>query len=118
MPEPLLELVAQWPYLLTLMRLGLAVGAGVFVGLEREHRGKTGARKFAFAALLAWRQPLALESAVAANGAVLATLTSALVRLPLIACAAAQAPLTVALRKALRSIVAVGLVGAGLQSLW
>ncbi len=42
----------HWPYLPTLLRLGLAVGAGIFVGLEREHNGKAGARTFAFTALL------------------------------------------------------------------
>ncbi len=52
MSEPLPELAAHWPYLQTLLRLGLAVGTGVFVGLEREHRGKAGARTFAFAGLL------------------------------------------------------------------
>ena len=44
--------VFHWPYLPTLLRLALAVGTGIFVGLEREHRGKAGARTFAFAALL------------------------------------------------------------------
>ncbi len=32
--------VSHWRYLPTLIRLGLAVGCGVFVGLEREHHGK------------------------------------------------------------------------------
>ena len=44
--------LTHWPYLPTLLRLALAVGTGIFVGLEREHRGKAGARTFAFAALL------------------------------------------------------------------
>ena len=44
--------LTHWPYFATLLRLGLAVGTGLFVGLEREHRGKAGARTFAFAALL------------------------------------------------------------------
>jgi len=40
-------------YLPTLLRLALAVGLGLFVGLERERRGKeAGLRTFAFAALL------------------------------------------------------------------
>ena len=52
MSEPLPELAAQWPYLPTLLRVGLAAGIGVFVGLEREHSGKAGARTFAFAAIL------------------------------------------------------------------
>lgn len=54
MPEPdvVPALPLQWLYLPTLLRLGLAVGTGIFVGLEREHSGKAGARTFAFAALL------------------------------------------------------------------
>ena len=44
--------VSHWPYLPTLIRLALAVGCGVFVGLEREHHGKAGARTFGLAALL------------------------------------------------------------------
>ena len=52
MPDTPPELVTHWPYLDTLLRLALAVGTGIFVGLEREHRGKAGARTFAFAALL------------------------------------------------------------------
>ena len=34
------------PDLETLLRLALSVGTGLFVGLEREHQGKTGARTF------------------------------------------------------------------------
>lgn len=42
-----------WPYLPTLLRIGLALVLGVFVGLERERRGKeAGVRTFGFAALL------------------------------------------------------------------
>ncbi len=59
----------------------------------------------------------ALPVATAANGAVLAALTSALVNLPLIARVAGQPSLTASLRKALLGIVAVGLAGAALQSL-
>ena len=44
--------VSHWPYVPTLIRLSLAVGCGVFVGLEREHHGKAGARTFGLAALL------------------------------------------------------------------
>lgn len=51
MPDTPPDLI-HWPYLATLLRLALAVGTGIFVGLEREHRGKAGARTFAFAALL------------------------------------------------------------------
>jgi len=40
-----------WPYLDTLTRLALALGLGLFVGLERELRGKkAGVRTFAFVA--------------------------------------------------------------------
>ncbi len=41
-----------WPFLPTLVRLALALGTGAFVGLEREHRGKAGARTFTFASLI------------------------------------------------------------------
>jgi MgtC family len=44
---------AEWPYLQALVRLALALALGLFVGLERERRGKeAGVRTFAFAALL------------------------------------------------------------------
>jgi uncharacterized membrane protein (DUF4010 family) len=43
----------DWPYVPTLVRLGLALAIGLFVGLERERRGKeAGVRTFAFAALI------------------------------------------------------------------
>jgi uncharacterized membrane protein (DUF4010 family) len=42
-----------WPYLSSLERLALALALGLFVGLERQRRGKeAGVRTFAFAALL------------------------------------------------------------------
>jgi uncharacterized membrane protein (DUF4010 family) len=44
--------VSHWDFLPTLVRLGLALGTGAFVGLEREHRGKAGARTFTFASLI------------------------------------------------------------------
>ena len=44
--------VLHWPFLPTLVRLALALGTGAFVGLEREHRGKAGARTFTFASLI------------------------------------------------------------------
>ena len=44
--------VSHWPFLPTLMRLSLALGTGAFVGLEREHRGKAGARTFTLASLI------------------------------------------------------------------
>jgi uncharacterized membrane protein (DUF4010 family) len=44
--------ILHWPFLPTLVRLLLALGTGVFVGLEREHRGKAGARTFTFASLI------------------------------------------------------------------
>jgi uncharacterized membrane protein (DUF4010 family) len=46
--------VIHWPFVATLLRLLLALAVGVFVGLEREHRAKAGARTFACAALLGW----------------------------------------------------------------
>lgn len=43
----------RWPYVATLMRLGLALALGLLIGVERERRGKeSGLRTFAFAALL------------------------------------------------------------------
>jgi uncharacterized membrane protein (DUF4010 family) len=42
----------QWPFLLVLERMGLAVAIGIFVGLEREHSGKLGTRTFGLVALL------------------------------------------------------------------
>lgn len=45
--------VQHWPYLFVLVRIALAVGLGLFVGMERERRGKeAGIRTFSFAALL------------------------------------------------------------------
>jgi len=45
--------VAHLPYLQTLLRLFLALGIGLFIGIERERRRKeAGSRTFAFAALL------------------------------------------------------------------
>lgn len=42
-----------WPYLPTLVRLALALGIGLFVGIERERRQKeAGLRSFAFVAVL------------------------------------------------------------------
>jgi uncharacterized membrane protein (DUF4010 family) len=46
--------VIQWPFVATLLRLLLALAVGIFVGLEREHRAKAGARTFACAALVGW----------------------------------------------------------------
>jgi uncharacterized membrane protein (DUF4010 family) len=44
---------AVWPYLPILQRLALALALGLFIGLERERRGKeAGIRTFAFATLL------------------------------------------------------------------
>ena len=37
------------------MRLALAVRCGLFVGLEREHRGKAGVKTFELASLLGCR---------------------------------------------------------------
>lgn len=45
--------VAEWPYQSTLARLLLALALGLFVGVERERRGKkSGVRTFGFASLL------------------------------------------------------------------
>lgn len=44
---------SDWPYSLALLRLGLAVALSLFVGLERQRRGKeAGLRTFAFAGML------------------------------------------------------------------
>jgi uncharacterized membrane protein (DUF4010 family) len=48
----LLEHVPSWPFVTVLIRIGLAVAMGIFVGLEREHSQKTGVRTFALASLL------------------------------------------------------------------
>jgi len=46
-------LMTHWPYLPVMERLLLALGLGLFVGLERERRGKeAGLRTFGFAGLL------------------------------------------------------------------
>jgi len=46
--------VSRWPAFETLSRILLALGVGLFVGLEREWRGKeAGLRTFAFVSLLA-----------------------------------------------------------------
>ncbi len=45
--------IVEWPYQVTLVRLALALAIGLFVGVERERRGKEiGLRTFAFASLL------------------------------------------------------------------
>jgi uncharacterized membrane protein (DUF4010 family) len=52
MPEAAL-FVTPWPPVPTLTRLGLSLAVGLFVGLERERRGKeAGLRTFGFAALM------------------------------------------------------------------
>jgi uncharacterized membrane protein (DUF4010 family) len=51
-PPPLPSL--DWPYLAALQRLALALALGLFIGLERQRRGKeAGLRTFAFSALIA-----------------------------------------------------------------
>jgi uncharacterized membrane protein YhiD involved in acid resistance len=47
-----LDSVSHWPFVPVLTRVGLAVGIGLFIGLEREHSGKAGVRTFALTALL------------------------------------------------------------------
>jgi hypothetical protein len=55
--------VSHWGFLSTLARLALALGTGAFVGLEREHRGKGGARTFTFASLMvAWEDFLEIPT--------------------------------------------------------
>lgn len=50
MPSPA---ITHWPYLPVFARLSLALAIGLFVGIERERRGKdAGLRTFGFAALL------------------------------------------------------------------
>lgn len=52
MPQEILS-PPQWPFLPVLARLILALALGIFVGLERERRGKeAGIRTFGFASLL------------------------------------------------------------------
>lgn len=47
------SLTAQWPHVLILSRLTLALALGLFVGLERQRRGKeAGVRAFAFTSLM------------------------------------------------------------------
>ena len=48
----LLENAARWPFIPILSRLGMSVGMGLFIGLEREHSQKTGVRTFTLTALL------------------------------------------------------------------
>jgi uncharacterized membrane protein (DUF4010 family) len=53
MPDGAATQIATWAYVPTLARLGLALAIGLFVGLERERRGKeAGVRTFAFASLI------------------------------------------------------------------
>ena len=48
-----LQSLSHWPYIPMLTRVALAVALGLFVGMERERRGKeAGMRTFAFASLL------------------------------------------------------------------
>lgn len=51
-PGSFLDRIEIWPFAETLMKMVLAVAAGTFVGLEREHRGKAGVRTFALTSLL------------------------------------------------------------------
>jgi uncharacterized membrane protein (DUF4010 family) len=48
----LIESAIRWPYVPILSRLGMSVGIGVFIGLEREHSQKTGVRTFTLTALV------------------------------------------------------------------
>jgi hypothetical protein len=137
---------SPWPHLPTLARLGLALAVGLFIGLERERRGKeAGLRTFGFAALLGGMGGLlgdlgfyavslvgglvssasAVASAaslvtsgvasptVAGTGAVLASIASAAVNLPLIARVSGHRGLTIGLT----IVIALGLLGLVLQQL-
>jgi uncharacterized membrane protein (DUF4010 family) len=44
--------ISHWAFVPILIRLGLALAIGLFIGLEREHSGKNGVRTFALSALL------------------------------------------------------------------
>lgn len=72
MHETLNDASPLWPYVPTLLRLGLALAIGLFVGLEREHRGKeAGLRTFGFVALLgALGALLGVSFAIASVGCV------------------------------------------------
>jgi uncharacterized membrane protein (DUF4010 family) len=47
-----LEMSEHWPFLTVLERFGMAVGVGLFVGIERESSGKLGARTFGLVAIV------------------------------------------------------------------
>lgn len=47
-----LENMIEWPFGLVLLRMGMASGMGILIGLEREHSQKTGVRTFSLIALL------------------------------------------------------------------
>jgi uncharacterized membrane protein (DUF4010 family) len=44
--------IEQWPFLTVLVRFGMALGIGMFVGIERESSGKLGSRTFGLVAIL------------------------------------------------------------------
>ena len=48
----LLNSATSWPFVPVLTRIGLAIGIGLFIGLEREHSNKAGVRTFTVVALL------------------------------------------------------------------
>src|ERR1700709_1151177 len=48
----LIENALRWPFIPILSRLGMSVGMGIFIGLEREHSQKTGVRTFTLTALV------------------------------------------------------------------
>ena len=47
-----MENINSWPFVTVLLRMGLAVVLGIFIGLERQHNQKTGVRTFALVALM------------------------------------------------------------------
>jgi uncharacterized membrane protein (DUF4010 family) len=48
----LLDEATRWPFVPVLSRIGMSVGIGLLIGLEREHSQKTGVRTFALVALI------------------------------------------------------------------
>jgi uncharacterized membrane protein (DUF4010 family) len=52
LPIALLENTEHWPFLTVLERFGMAVGVGLFVGIERESSGKLGSRTFGLVAIV------------------------------------------------------------------
>jgi hypothetical protein len=99
--------VSHWPFVPVLTRLGLAVAIGLFIGLEREHRGKNGVRTFALTAL----------GATGVNGIILSSLTSILINVPLIRSMTKETAFKRRVCLGLALVAVVGLVGVGLNEM-